>query len=38
VSAEADADASGDDDEQEIPSIEARPQGMVALGADRESS
>jgi segregation and condensation protein B len=38
VSAEADADASGDDDEQDKPSIEARPQGMVALGADRESS
>jgi len=37
-SPDADADASGDDDDQDKPAIEARPQGMVALGADRESS
>ena len=37
ASADADTDASGDDDDQDHSSIEARPQGMVALGVDRES-
>ena len=39
ASAESDADIDGgnDDDEQDNPSVEARPQGLVASGPDHES-